>query len=189
MSSEERACIASCSPAPKFARSKYYTYENEYNQPYTLVEFDVSRVLKGEWPGKELTITQMSGPSQDGTMGNIVSHTEHFHVDTSELLFLETYKGNLRIKNRFCIEEGMSYDANGFSITMSQGDALGMNVERNTDPRFSTIDMGTHVLYKHFSDSVEVVNADFDDDVESVEAAPAHQIRLRLSRSLSSSVL
>lgn len=132
-----------------------FTHEGEYNQPFTNTTLRISKVLKGEISGDELTLKQQGGPSLDGQTVNIVSHTEHFQRGAEEILFLVREKDQWHIMKRFGIDEGLLYDPDGFGITMSEDGALGLTEERNRDPRFSTIDVGVDVLTKHFSDSSE----------------------------------
>jgi len=132
-------------------RDVSYSYEGEFKQPYSHTVMDVARVLKGEHAEPTLTITQMGGPSQDGTSVNVVSHTEYFNVGERELLFLERDKERIRITNRFRVYQGALYNADGYGLLSTAEGGLHLSNTRNPAERFSTINIGSEVLYKNFS--------------------------------------
>ncbi len=155
-------------------RTIYYTYEGSFNQPYTHVVIDVTHVLKGEHAGPTLTITQMGGPSWDGSLVNIVSHTEFFDVGERELLFLTADDDRVRIENRFRVYEGALYSPDGHGLTRSAEGGLRLSDTRNPAERFRTIYLGQNVLYKHFSepDVHEADDADFLGDIPDESEVP-----------------
>lgn len=152
-------------------REIYYTHEGEFNQPYTHTVIDVTRVLQGEHAEPTLTITQMGGPSQDGTTVNVVSHTEFFNVGERELLFLDADGERFRITNRFRIYEGALYSVDGYGLLIDAEGGLRLSDTRNPAERFHTINIGTEVLYKNFSEPDEY-EVDDAGTVDGVHAEP-----------------
>ena len=154
----------------------YFTYEGPFNQPYTHTVINIARVLRGEHAEPTLTITQMGGPSQDGTMVNMVSHTEFFEIGERELLFLDVDAENARIKNRFRIYEGALYNRDGFGVVNSAEGGLRLSGTRNPAERFRRIQIGSETLYKNFSEPEPYAEdvADIDGNVpDGPAAAPA----------------
>ena len=153
----------------------YYTYEGDFNQPYTQTVIDVTRVLLGDHTEPTLTITQMGGPSQDGTTVNIVSHSEFFVVGERELLFFDTDNEHTRIKNRYRVYEGALYNVDGYGLLSSAEGSLYISDTRNPAERFQTINIGKEVLYKNLSkpDEYEADDAGKHDGIlNESEAAP-----------------
>jgi len=136
-------------------RDIYYTYEGDFKQAYTHTVIDVTRVLQGEHTESTLTITQMGGPSQDGTTVNIVSHTEYFNVGERELLFFKSDNEGIRIKNRYRVYEGDLYNVDGYGLLSNAEGSLRLRDSRNPAERFRTINIGTEVLYKNLSEPDE----------------------------------
>jgi hypothetical protein len=156
-------------------RDIYYTYEGDFKQPYTHTVIDVTSVLKGEHTESTLTVTQMGGPSQDGTSVSIVSHTEYFNVGERELLFLEGDIEGLRIKNRYRVYEGDLYNVDGYGLLSNAEGGLRLGDTPNPAERFRTIYIGTEVLYKNFSEP-DVNEVDYAGELDGIinesEAAP-----------------
>lgn len=152
-------------------RDIYYTYEGRFNQPYTHTTIDVTRVLKGEHAEPTLTVTQMGGPSQDGTTVSIGSHTEFFNVGERELLFLDADGERFRITNRFRVYEGALYNADGYGLLISAEGGLRLSDTQNPAERFHTIHIGTEVLHKHFSEPDEY-EADYADMLDGDPVEP-----------------
>lgn len=153
----------------------FYTYEGDNKQPHTQVVFGITKVLKGEYAEPTLTISQMGGPSQDGTLVNIVSHTEFFALDEDELLFLDSDRNRLRITKRFRVYEGALYDTDGHGLLMSPEGRLDLSKSRHPAERFSNIYIGSETLVKNFSqpDALDADDAGVSDGVvDQPEAAP-----------------
>lgn len=166
----------------------YYTYEGDFEQPYTHTVINVSRVLHGEHAEPTLTVTQMGGPLQDGITVNIVSHTEYFNVGEHELLFFDADNEHVRISNRYRVYEGNLYDADGYGLLNSPEGGLRLSKFRNPAERFRTILIGKEVLYKNFSEPDEYEEDDagrHDVDNESVAVSEPDEVILTLDEFVS----
>ncbi len=128
--------------------------------PSTHTRFAVNEVLKGEHPQAELVLVQLGGPSASGDGGVLVSESKYFNVGEEELLFLKRRqvsatatdaRNGYEIKNRFRVLDGKLFDEDGYAVIMDDAGGLTLSRDRHPDERFSTINMGTHKLYKQFS--------------------------------------
>jgi len=136
----------------------HYRYgKNDFPTAHT--EITVTRVLKGTFDDPVLVITQPGGPSREGKQGYMVSNVHFFDVGEGELLFLDfPWENNTRIINRFRIYQGKMYNVDGYGLLMDANGVLRLSRDRNPAERFETINMGTHRLWKKFSEPE--INAD-----------------------------
>lgn len=128
-----------------------YTHEGPYEQPFTIIDISVSRVLKGVFDKEVVVIKQPGGPSKNGELINIVSHAEHFAPGDGELLFIDTSGDQLLIKNRFRVHEDALYSQDGFGLMLYGSGELGLGKARNSAETFTRIVIGSEVLRKNFS--------------------------------------
>ena len=128
-----------------------YTYEGPYEQPFTLIEIEITRVLKGSFAEEVVVVKQPGGPSKNGELINIVSHAEYFVPGDGELLFLETSGDQVRIKNRFRVHEGALYTQDGVGLMLHDNGELGLGKSRSSAETFTRIVIGPEVLRKNFS--------------------------------------
>ena len=128
-----------------------YTHEGPYEQPFTVNEIEITRVLKGSFAEEVVVIKQPGGPSKNGELINIVSHAEYFVPGEGELLFLETSGDQLLIKNRFRVHEDALYSQDGFGLMLYGIGELGLGKVRNSAETFTRIVIGSEVLRKNFS--------------------------------------
>ena len=137
-----------------------YVYD-EKGVPSTHTRFSVDEVLKGEYPQSELVLVQLGGPSASGDGGVLSSESSYFNVGEEELLFLKRRqaaatatdaRGGYEIRNRFRVLDGKLFNDDGYAVIMNDAGGLGLSRDRHPDERFSTINMGTHKLYKQFSE-------------------------------------
>ena len=128
-----------------------YTHEGLYEQPFTVNEIEVTRVLKGSLAEEVVVIKQPGGPSKNGELINIVSHAEYFAPGDGELLFLDTFGDQLLIKNRFRVHEDALYSQDGFGLMLYGMGELGLDKVRNPAETFTRIVIGSEVLRKNFS--------------------------------------
>ena len=134
-------------------KSVSYTHEGPYEQPFTVNEIEITRVLKGAFAEEIVVIKQLGGPSKNGELVNIVSHAEYFSPGDGELLFLEVSGDQVSIKNRFRVYEDALYSRDGFGLMLSGSGELMLGKARNPAETFSTIVIGSEVLRKNFSQS------------------------------------
>jgi hypothetical protein len=158
---------------------------NAKNTPLTHTTFSISEVLKGDYAADEITITQEGGPSK--TRPNrvvIMSHTKYFKVGDEELLFLSLDPDNalqelqVRINNRFGIQQGKVFDENGRGLIHSTADnapgySLALSKDRNPHPRFRDFQIGSHKFSKKFKEDNTGDDADFGGDTAIEESNPA----------------
>ncbi len=137
-----------------------YVYDAK-GVPFTRTRFSVDEVLKGEYPQAELVLVQLGGPSASGDGGVLVSDTHYFNVGEDELLFLKRRqatatatdaRNGYEISNRFRVMDGKLFDEDGHAVIMNDAGGLSLSRDRHPDERFATINMGTHKLYKQFSE-------------------------------------
>jgi hypothetical protein len=129
-----------------------YTHEGPYEQPFTIIDISVSRVLKGVFDKEVIVIRQPGGPSKNGELINIVSHAEYFVPGDGELLFIDTSGDQLLIKNRFRVHEDALYSQDGFGLMLYGSGELGLGKARNSAETFTRIvSLGSEVLRKNFS--------------------------------------
>ncbi len=134
-------------------KSVSYTHEGPYEQPFTVNQIEITRVLKGAFAEEIVVIKQPGGPSKNGELINIVSHAEYFSPGDGELLFLEVSGDQVSIKNRFRVHEDALYSQDGFGLMLSGSGELTLGKARNPAETFSTIVIGSEVLRKNFSQS------------------------------------
>lgn len=130
-----------------------YTHEGPFEQPFTVNEIEITRVLKGAFAEEVVVIKQPGGPSKNGELINIVSHAEYFSPGDGELLFLVVSGDQISIKNRFRVYEDALYSQDGFGLMVSGSGELTLGKARNLAETFSTIVVGSEVLRKNFSQS------------------------------------
>ncbi len=137
-----------------------YVYDENW-VPSTHTWFSVNQVLKGEYSQAELMIVQLGGPSVSGEGGVLASDTRYFTVGEEELLFLKHRQSvatataphnSYEIKNRFRVLDGKLFDEDGYAVIMDDAGSLSLSRDRHPDERFSTINMGTHKLFKRFKE-------------------------------------
>lgn len=128
-----------------------YTHEGAYEQPFTIIDISVTRVLKGAFDEDVVVIKQPGGPSKNGEMINVVSHAEYFVPGDGELLFLETTGDRVSIKNRFRVYDQALYSQDGFGLLRTQPGQIRLSNIRNPAETFTRIVIANEVLRKNFS--------------------------------------
>jgi len=146
--------------------------------PYTKTTFAVNNKLKGDFGGNQFTLVQVGGPGKnDGDPSMMSSNSRNFDVGDEELLLLGAEAGNgvRYVQIRFRIYGGQVYDEDGRgvfvkSVNGGNGHILELSADRNPDPRFREIHVGSHTLYKNFGDD-NVEYPDMAADGESISRA------------------
>jgi hypothetical protein len=144
-----------------FGRVVAQSYVYDANDvPSTYTRFSVDDVLKGAYPEAELVIVQLGGPSATGRGGILASDAQYFSVGEEEVLFLKRRNSGVNapvaegfeIRYRFRVLDGRLFDEDGYGVIMNASGGLMLSRDRHPDERFSTIDMGTHKLFKSFDE-------------------------------------
>lgn len=136
--------------------------------PFTHTRFAISDLVKGEADGGFFTLVQEGGPDKyDPQKVMLASKSEYFATGEEEVLFIvfDQTTGTHRVRERFRILEGLTYNANGRGVVVEQGAPgakarLRLTRGRNADERFRTVPMGSTALYKRFGDDDENPDGD-----------------------------
>jgi len=163
---------------------QYQTVEYDADGvPYTRTTFAVTDKLKGNIDGNQFTLVQEGGPGRnEGDPSLMTSNSRNFDVGEEELLLLGAEAGNgvRYVQIRFRIYGGQVYDEDGRGVFVKpvsggSGHILELSEDRNPDPRFREIHVGTHTLYKNFDDDkVEYPDAAADGKIVSRAAGPSY---------------
>lgn len=136
---------------------------DEDDIPFTHTTIAVSEVIEGEQPSSDyLTIVQEGGPSRtDPELVYMVSDTNYFNEGDEDVLFLSLDPDSpfpqqrVEIRKRFRIHAGKVYTQTGRGLILDSPaaggvDRLRVSADRNPDPVFRQIKIGSHTFTRHF---------------------------------------